>query len=94
MVSKKRVTKTTKKRKLRKSDYVLFASVAAIIGYTIAAIVVQLITCTELSSTLTTCWYSFWTVEIITLAGIKITNVKHGEDNVSDDNIDNSNRKD
>ena len=84
-----------KKKKFRrsKSDIVLIASVAAIICYTIAAIIVQLFTYTELSSTLTTCWYSFWTVEIIALAHIKTTNVKKGEiDNT--ETTDSTNRED
>ena len=70
-----------KRRRKRKSDYVLVFSVLAIVGYTVAGIAVQILTSTEISPTLTTAWYSYWTVEIVALAGIKIANIKHGEDN-------------
>ena len=81
-----------RRSKKRKSDYVLAASILAIVLYTVAGIVVQIITGLEISPTLTTAWYSYWTVEIVALAGIKITNVIRGEDNI--DVTDNSSRKD
>ena len=81
-----------RRSKKRKSDYVLVASILAIVLYTVAGIVVQIITGSEISPTLTTAWYSYWTVEIVALAGIKITNVIRGEDNI--DVTDNSSRKD
>ena len=81
-----------RRSKKRKSDYVLAASILAIVLYTVAGIVVQIITGSEISPTLTTAWYSYWTVEIVALAGIKITNVIKGEDNI--DVTDNSSRKD
>ena len=81
-----------RRSKKRKSDYVLAASILAIVLYTVAGIVVQIITGSEISPTLTTAWYSYWTVEIVALAGIKITNVIKGEKDI--DVYDNSNRKD
>ena len=81
-----------RRSKKRKSDYVLEASILAIVLYTVAGIVVQIITGLEISPTLTTAWYSYWTVEIVALAGIKITNVIKGEKDI--DVYDNSNRKD
>ena len=81
-----------RRSKRRKSDYVLAASILAIVLYTVAGIVVQIITGLEISPTLTTAWYSYWTVEIVALAGIKITNVIKGEKDI--DVYDNSNRKD
>ena len=81
-----------RRSKKRKSDYVLVASILAIVLYTVAGIVVQIITGSEISPTLTTAWYSYWTVEIVALAGIKITNVIKGEKDI--DVYDNSNRKD
>lgn len=80
------------RRRKRKSDYIMAASILAIVGYTVAGIVVQIITGSEISPTLTTAWYSYWTVEIVALAGIKITNVIKGEKDI--DVYDNSNRKD
>ena len=35
----------------------------------------------EVSPTLTTCWFGFWTVEIVALAAIKGGKVKHGNKN-------------
>ena len=81
-----------KRRRKRKSDYVLAFSVLAIVGYTVAGIAVQILTSTEISPTLTTAWYSYWTVEIVALAGIKITNIVKGEKDL--DIPDSSNRKD
>ena len=81
-----------RRSKKRKSDYVLAASILAIVLYTVAGIVVQIITGSEISPTLTTAWYSYWTVEIVALAGIKITNVIKGEKDI--DVYDNSNGKD
>ena len=81
-----------RRSKKRKSDYVLAASILAIVLYTVAGIIVQIITGSEISPTLTSAWYSYWTVEIVALAGIKITNVIRGEDNI--DVTDNSSRKD
>ena len=81
-----------RRSKRRKTDYVLVASILAIVLYTVAGIVVQIITGSEISPTLTTAWYSYWTVEIVALAGIKITNVIKGEKDI--DVYDNSNRKD
>lgn len=67
-------------------------SILAIVLYTVAGIAVQLITTTEISPTLTTAWYSYWTVEIVTLAGIKIANIRKGENDF--DVTDSSNRED
>lgn len=80
------------RRKRKKSDYVLAVSILAIVLYTVAGIAVQLITTTEISPTLTTAWYSYWTVEIVTLAGIKIANIRKGENDF--DVTDSSNRED
>ena len=46
--------------------------VAMVIIYAIADIVLQVLYQTEISSTLTTCWFAFWGVEIINLAVIKV----------------------
>ena len=77
-----------KKRKARRkkhfSDYIVATAITAITLYTVAAVLLQFCGFTEISSTLTTCWFSFWTVEIVALAAIKGGKVKHG-DNKSDD---------
>lgn len=43
-----------------------------VVGYAIVDFILQFTCQMELSSTLTTCWFSFWGVEIISLASIKI----------------------
>ena len=86
------MTQSHRRKKRKKSDYVLAVSILAIVLYTVAGIAVQLITTTEISPTLTTAWYSYWTVEIVTLAGIKIANIRKGENDF--DVTDSSNRED
>ena len=61
--------------KMKTSNVVLIASIIAIISFTIACLYIQYETEIEVSSTLITLWYSFWTVEIVALTGIKITKV-------------------
>lgn len=65
-------------RRKKVSNLVLIAAVAAVVCYAVTATVVQLITAAELSPTLTTAWFSFWGAEIIALAAIKTSKVRHG----------------
>lgn len=78
------------KNKMKTSNRVLMASIIAVISFTIACLYIQYTTSIEVSSTLITLWYSFWTVEIISLAGIKISKVikENGANSVSDADID------
>jgi hypothetical protein len=46
-----------------------------IVLFTIACLFIQYKTSVEVSSTLISLWFTFWTVEIVSLAGIKITKV-------------------
>ena len=48
-----------------------------IIAYAIATFALQYFAQVEISPTLTTAWFSFWGVEIISLAAIKTSKVKH-----------------
>lgn len=74
------------KRKKHFSDYIVYISIMMIVGYTVAAFILQFIGLMEVSSTLTGCWYSFWTVEIITLATIKNTKTKNQKEGKKDEN--------
>ena len=65
------------KRKKHFSDYIVASAIAAIALYTAAAVTLQFCGLMEISPTLTTCWFSFWTVEIVALAAIKGGKVKH-----------------
>lgn len=61
---------------LKTSKIIVAAAVVSVVLYTGAAFVLQFMTQTEISSTLTTCWFAFWAVELAALAGIKITKTK------------------
>lgn len=71
---------------------IVLLSIVAIISYTIAAILLQKYTMTELSPTLTTCVYAFFGTELIGLAGIKICDTKFIQSepsNISENIIEN-----
>lgn len=55
---------------------IVLTCIAAIVFYTIAAILLQRNTGIEISPTLTTCVYTFWGTELLGLAGIKIMDTK------------------
>ena len=61
------------KKKRRVSNIVLIVVVIAIVAYAAADFILQKTTGYEMNSTLTTCWFSFWGVEIFALAGIKVS---------------------
>ena len=65
------------------SNVMLFIIVISIIIYTVASFWLAYATGVSIDSTLTTCFYAFWTVEILSLAGIRISKVRketHNED--------------
>ena len=55
---------------------IVMICIAAIVSYTIAAILLQKNTSIEVSPTLTTCFYAFFGTELIGLAGIKMIDTK------------------
>ena len=61
--------------KIKTSNKVLMAAIIAVILFSATCLYIQYNTGIEVSSTLITLWYSFWTVEIVSLAGIKISKV-------------------
>ena len=71
--------KTTKFNKL-----IVSISIAAIILYTIAAILLQKFIAIEISPTLTTCVFAFFGTELLALSGIKMFDTKFGADNYLD----------
>lgn len=78
---------------LKFNKLIVLLSIVAIISYTIAAILLQKYTMTELSPTLTTCFYTFFGTELLGLAGIKIYDTKYSytqceSSNVSENMID------
>lgn len=72
------------KDKKKVSNIMLVLIVLAIVLYTIADFILQYFTSIEVSPTLTTCWFAFWGTEIIALAAIKTSKVKHNKDNTED----------
>lgn len=67
--------KFRKEYSLNTSTKVLIASIVAIIAFTVCCLFIQYVTHVEVSSMLIEKWYAFWTVEIVVLAGIKVTKV-------------------
>lgn len=63
------------RKEKKTSTIMLIVIVASILVYTASALYVQYHTGVEVSSTLTTCWFSFWGVEILALTGIRISKV-------------------
>ena len=61
-----------------------------VILYAVAAFALQYFVETEISPTLTTAWFGFWGAEIVSLAAIKTSKVKHKykEQKQLQDNID------
>ena len=76
---------------LKFNKLIVLLSIVAIIAYTVAAILLQKYTMTELSPTLTTCVYGFFGTELLGLAGIKIFDTKYQqiESNVTENIIEN-----
>lgn len=85
--------KFKKINKINTSTKVLIAAIIAIVSFTIACLYIQYNIGTEVSSTLITLWFSFWTVEIVALTGIKISKVIRNQNtnkeqtDLNDDNI-------
>ena len=66
-----------KKRKV--SNIMLVVIITAIIGYVAASFFVQYKTGIAIDPTITTCWFSFWTIEVVALTTIKNNKTKHGD---------------
>ena len=77
------------KPKRKVSNIMLVLICTMIILYTAADFALQYFASVEVSPTLTTAWFAFWTVELVALAAIKTCKVKHGQD-VTSDNTENT----
>ena len=73
------------------SKGIVLLSIAAIIAYTIGAILLQKNTMMELSPTLTTCVYGFFGTVLLGLAGIKIWDTKLLNDSSTPSSIEKEN---
>lgn len=67
------------KKERKVSNIMLVVIVVAIVGFTVASFALQFITGYEISSTLITAWFAFWTVEIVSLMTIRVTKNKRQE---------------
>lgn len=65
------------RKKKKFSKIIVVFSVVLILVYTISAFILQFVAGVEVSSTLTTCFYTFWAVEMLSLAGVKARKVKY-----------------
>lgn len=65
-----------KRKKKHFANYIVFLSIFAVTAFTIAAFLLQFNGLMEISTTLTTCWFAFWTVEIVALASIRNKKIK------------------
>lgn len=59
------------------SNLMLLLIIIMVTVYTVATFVLQYFTSVEISPTLTTAWFAFWGAEIVSLAAIKTSKVKH-----------------
>ena len=64
-------------KKGRFSKLIIILSVLLILTYTIVSIILQFVAEVEVSATLTTCFYSFFGIEMLCLAGIKSRKVRY-----------------
>lgn len=62
------------------SNVMLFVIIVAIALYTVASFYVVFASGVNIDATLTTCFYAFWTCEILALAGIRISKIKKNKD--------------
>lgn len=70
---------------MKVSNIMLVLICIMVILYTAATFALQYFTTVEISPTLTTAWFAFWGTELVALAAIKTSKVKHGQDNISTD---------
>lgn len=75
-------------KKLKTSTVMLVIICIMIILYTIADFALQYFTSIEVSPTLTTAWFAFWGTELVALAAIKTSKVKHGEQKIIEEEIE------
>ena len=70
---------------MKVSNIMLVLICIMVILYTAATFALQYFTTVEISPTLTTAWFAFWGTELVALAAIKTSKVKHGQDNINTD---------
>ena len=76
------------KKQRKVSNIMLVISIIAIVGYVIASFWLQLMTSIEISPTITTLWFAFWTTEVWLLASIRKNKLKYPQETPLGDFID------
>lgn len=71
------------KKEKKVSNIMLVVSVIAVLSYVVAAFWIQLMTGAEISPTVTTLYFSFWTIEVWNMSRIKINKIKNNS-NITD----------
>ena len=80
------MAKHSKQKPKRKVSNILLVLICTmIILYTIADFALQYFTQIEVSPTLTTAWFAFWGTELVALAAIRTSKLKHGVDTTTSD---------
>ena len=74
------MAKSKKKSKKKVSNIMLVVICTMILLYTIASFILQYYIQVEVSPTLTTAFFAFWGTELFSLAIVKTSKVKHGQD--------------
>lgn len=72
------------KRKKHFADYIVAVSITAVMLYTVTAFILQFVLQIEVSSTLTTCYFSFFGIELVNLALIKRGKTKARQSEITD----------
>lgn len=62
---------------MKTSKKILICAIIAVVGYVIASFWIQFATQSPIDSTLTYCWFGFWSIEIFAMAGITKSKVKN-----------------
>lgn len=72
------------KSKKKVSNIMLAIIIALVVAYTVGAFILEAFCEREISPTLTGSFFTFCGVELVNLAAIKTTKVKHGQDAIED----------
>lgn len=76
------------KKKRKVSNIMLVLICTMIISYAVAAFALQYFAQVEISPTLTTSWFTFWAVELVALAAIRTSKLKHNKDECDTETTD------
>lgn len=76
------------KKERKTSNIMLVVSVMAILGYVVASFWVQLVAGMEVSPTITTLYFAFWTTEIYSMSRIRISKERYKQSTFTSEFID------